>query len=501
MRTVVVRNGHPIAFGVGECICPPRPWEPDAGPGASIEKRLGTGDVGVSLACRPRDWEPDPGQLGAPVGVGFNIGNVFRGALRAVQGGIHSVVGVANTLRIPGVNLTTALLTGRNLGDALKQDVGNFASAAKLAKNTVSGNFAAVAQDLKNQASKLGIHLPAKNIQAAVQAAQGGADSTTVATTALGTNYADAWKVATHSGAIASSLPAPAGLSYRPGATASAVNPLTVAAQQNPLTAQALAATPVTVPVDKQALAAHLGVPTDHPAVASLPGGASYGPYPSAPTGTTAGVGNLDHGGGGHHSGGSHGGWHGGGRPGFRGRGWGGRGGGWGGGWGWGGPWWPYVVVAPSEVTCASWGDPISFPAELLSAARATLRDARGNPVAVRGSDGGLYLLSLDRGAPIGGPPGNLVTVRPCVAMTGVGDANDDVLKAMALDLLGSLQRTGAPQYATRSVKNFAQAWNAASADTQIDTSGKYTQETAAALNAALGALAPGSGAAPAAVL
>jgi hypothetical protein len=71
----------------------------------------------------------------------------------------------------------------------------------------------------------------------------------------------------------------------------------------------------------------------------------------------------------------------------------------------------------------------------------------------------------------------------------------------MALDLLGSLQRTGAPQGATRSVKNFQTAWNTASADTQIATDGKYTQETAAALSAALSALAPGSGAAPAAVL
>lgn len=113
--------------------------------------------------------------------------------------------------------------------------------------------------------------------------------------------------------------------------------------------------------------------------------------------------------------------------------------------------------------------------------------------MAIRGADGGFYLLSL------GGP--RFVTVRPCVGMTGVGDADDDVLRAMAIDLLGSIRRTGAPQYATRSVKSFAQAWNAASADSQISADGKYTQETAAALNAALGALAPGSGAAPAAVL
>ena len=128
------------------------------------------------------------------------------------------------------------------------------------------------------------------------------------------------------------------------------------------------------------------------------------------------------------------------------------------------------------------------LPVELFAPVRATLRGTGGGSVAVRGADGGLYLLSLE-------------SVRPCVGMLGVGGADDDILKAMALDLLGSLRRTGAPQYATRSVKNFAQAWNTASADTQIDSSGKYTQETAAALNAALSALAPGSGAAPAAVL
>jgi len=235
-------------------------------------------------------------------------------------------------------------------------------------------------------------------------------------------------------------------------------------------------------------------------------GGAAYGPYPNAsaaptPAGTTAGVGNLGRGGGGGHGGGGHGGggggwhggasWHGGGRPGFRGRGW--RGGyGWG-GWGWGGPWWPYVIATADEVACASWGSPIDFPAAVLPAVRTTLINSGGDPVVVRGADGGLYLLSL------GGP--RIVMVRPCVGVTGVGSVDDDVLKAMALDLLGSLRRTGAPQYATRSVMNFARAWNAASADTQIDTSGKYTQETAAALNAALSALAPGSGAVPAAVL
>jgi hypothetical protein len=113
--------------------------------------------------------------------------------------------------------------------------------------------------------------------------------------------------------------------------------------------------------------------------------------------------------------------------------------------------------------------------------------------VAVRGADGNLYLLTVEQGG--------LATVRPCVSV-GVGGADDDVLKAMALDLLGSIRRTGAPQGATRSVKNFVQAWNAASADQPItSTDWKYTQEVAAALNAALSALAPSSGTAPGAVL
>jgi hypothetical protein len=133
------------------------------------------------------------------------------------------------------------------------------------------------------------------------------------------------------------------------------------------------------------------------------------------------------------------------------------------------------------------------LPAAALPAVRTTLINSGGDPVVVRGADGGIYLLSL------GGP--RIVMVRPCVGVTGVGSVDDDVLKAMALDLLGSLRRTGAPQYATRSVMNFARAWNAASADTQIDTSGKYTRETEAALNAALTALSPNSGTAPAAVL
>jgi hypothetical protein len=206
-------------------------------------------------------------------------------------------------------------------------------------------------------------------------------------------------------------------------------------------------------------------------------------------------VGTSRGGGGGHGGGGGRGGW-GGGRPVFRGGGWGRPWGGYGyGGWG-GGPWWPYVIVTTDEAACANWGDPIGGPPEILPSLRATLANTGGGPVAVRGADGNLYRLSyvgFERGG---------IEVRPCVGVIGVGSADDDVLRAMALDLLGSLRRTGAPQGATRAVKNFVQAWNAASSDQPITaTDWKYTQEIAAALSAALSALAPGSGAAPAAVL
>ena len=80
-------------------------------------------------------------------------------------------------------------------------------------------------------------------------------------------------------------------------------------------------------------------------------------------------------------------------------------------------------------------------------------------------------------------------------------DADNAILKAAALDLVATIKRSGVPQGATRSVKFFAQSWNSASADTQLPTDGKYTQGIQAALDAALSSLAPGSGAAPQAVL
>ncbi len=413
---------------------------------------------------------------------GFDLGTALGQAWEGVKSGIKDVGAVADALHIPGANLYTAILTGGNLGDALKADVTGFTSAAGIATAVATGNPSAIAAslapNLTNAAAGLGIHLNPSDVSAAVSAAQSVGDPSKIdpskiAMTAMGSAGNDAWNVATNFGAVAvPGLPAPPGLSYQPGAS-------TAAAANHPLTIAA-----------KKKITLHLGK-TSAPAKVI-----AYGPYPpaltaasSAPTGT-AGVGR----GGGGHGGGGHGGggWHGGGgRPAFRGRG-GGRAG-W--GWGGGGPWWPYVVVAPYEVACASWGDPVACPAEVAAAASSTIAGVGGRPVAVRGADGDLYLLSPEWVGGVLAP-----TVRPCAGVTGVGDANNDVLKAMALDLLGSLQRS-VPQGATRSVMNFAQAWNAASADSQVATDGKYTQEIEGALDAALGALSPGSGSAPTAVL
>jgi hypothetical protein len=517
----------------------------DGNPGATARVQ----DDGNLVIYKGKDsrWSSDTVNWttsGPPPGHGFDLGSALGKAWEAVKQGVGDIRAVADALHIPGANLTAALLTGGDLGEALKQDVNGFVSAGKLAQAVVSGNtsgiVSAVTSSVNEASQKFGITLPGGAVQAAAQVAQtvaqGGGDPTqiltqaaqqaggsvptaaiqsavtaiksgaspdqvlsqvpglspssvqaaivaaqaggdptklanAVASSALGDSYKDAWNVATNFGKIKTDMPAPAGLSYQPGAapaTSPASHPIRLSLQKF---ASAKSASPTAV--------------------------GSYGPYPTASTsaaGTTAGVGDLDHGGGGHGGGGhggggrgGRGGWSPGGRPAFRGRGWGYGARGWG-----GGVWWPYVVVTAGEAACAAWGDPIDFPDELLPAARTTIIGAAGDPVAVRGADGGLYLISL------GGP--RLVTVRPCVGVAGVGGADDDVLKAMALDLLSSLRRS-VPQGATRSVMSFQQAWNAASSDSQIATDGKYTGETEGALNAALSALAPGSGAVPAAVL
>ena len=281
---------------------------------------------------------------------GFDLGSALGKAWDAVKTGIGDVRAVADALHIPGANLTAALLTGGDLGEALKQDVNGFVAAGQLAGAIVSGNpsgiAAAATSSITQAAQKFGISIPSGAVQAAAQVAQtvsaaGGdpsqiltqaaqqAGSTTpaaaiqsavsaiksdaspdqilsqlpgmpasavqaaivaaraggdpsklanlVATTALGDSYKDAWNVATNFGKIKTDMPAPVGLSYAPGAKpASSANPH-----------------PIQV---------HLGGKS-----LTVKGGGAYGPYPDsgkvsaapAAAGTTAGVGNLDRGGGG----------------------------------------------------------------------------------------------------------------------------------------------------------------------------------------------------------
>jgi hypothetical protein len=499
-------------------LCPPRPWGPDPGPRASIADRLGTGGVGVGFSF-PKIHLPK-----IHVHVDFEkipyVGKALKQTYETVSAGI----------RIP-IEYLSKIARGNSVVQATKDQLGHeirvYRTAGSYAQ-LVQGNMAAIGEGTSGaiaagQALASGQAIdPAliagvadniaggpvgKALYAVGFAAMDGKDPMAALSAIPGLDTATKAMVGNSlklSQALAQGKsPDPALLneamrSLPPDAQSivNAAGGIGSSAGQHALADQLIAKAKIPDDVKNSlktgmamAVAHNLQKTSPHPAApqstpATTTPVSGYGPYPDA-SGTTAGVGNLDRGGGGGHGGGhGGGGWRGGGRA-FRGRGWGGRG-----GWGWGGgPWWPYVVVG--DATCATWGDPIGSPEEILPGLRATLIGAGGGPVAIQGADGGLYLLTQW---------GRGIAVRPCVGM-GVGGVDDDVLRAMAIDLLGSLRRTGAPQYATRSVKSFAHAWNTASADTQISTDGKYTREIEGALTAALGALAPGSGAVPAAVL
>lgn len=497
MTESISRNGRPASFALGGDPGPQlgtgerlerglRHWEPDPGP-----------QVGIGLACRPRPWRPDADRglrsLGTgwgqeDIGViipstypgaglgGFNIGHFFSGVVRdvgnVVKGVIHPFESVYNAAVPILAKASTALATAAPFL-ATVPIVGPALTAGAVALAAAGPALEKLREQGLSPAALAGV------AQAALAAAPGGLGASVKQIVAQAPGLADA----------ASAL----------GQVASAAKPTVEQIQQGQqLLQQTTQSTPALQAI-AQKFAPHVLSPdvakTTVPAAQAkhvalhlnkAAQAAGYGPYPqptaTAPSGTTAGVGYLDRGGG--RGGGGH--------RAFRRRSWtsGGR-------WGWGGPWWPYAVVG--DAACASWGEAINYPAELHAGLLATLRASRG-PVTVRGADGVLYLLALEAGAPTGGGLAQLVTVRPCLAV-GVGGADDDVLRAMALDLLAELRRTGAPQYATRAVKSFAQAWNTAQPDQPIDASGKYVRETQGALDAALAALAPGSGAAPAAVL
>jgi hypothetical protein len=91
MRNAVFRNGRPISFGVGENFCPtlpyncpPRPWEPDPGPRASIEDRLGTGAAPVEP---PAPADVHPAVQAAVVGRPHAAHPAVQGAIRAAASG------------------------------------------------------------------------------------------------------------------------------------------------------------------------------------------------------------------------------------------------------------------------------------------------------------------------------------------------------------------------------------------------------------------------------
>jgi hypothetical protein len=79
--------------------------------------------------------------------------------------------------------------------------------------------------------------------------------------------------------------------------------------------------------------------------------------------------------------------------------------------WGRGGPWWgvPFVPDASTSTTeaCRVWGNPIALPPAMERAARAALGASRGQPTAVRGPDGVLYLFAFENGQ---------LAARPCAA-------------------------------------------------------------------------------------
>lgn len=193
---------------------------------------------------------------------GFDLGSALGDAWHAVQSGVGSVVDVANKLHIPGVNLTTALITGKPLGQALQDDLHSFASAANIAQHVASGNTAALADDLQKGAASFGVNLPPQAVQAATQLAQsasqgGGIDPATIAATALGPHYSDAWKVATNAGHVLAALPTPGGTGYHPTAgnpLAALTHPLTLAANKEPIHIT-LPVKPLAVPVDHVAIA------------------------------------------------------------------------------------------------------------------------------------------------------------------------------------------------------------------------------------------------------
>ncbi len=194
-------------------------------------------------------------------GGGFDLGSTLSSIGSAIKSGVDAAANVGNTLHIPGINLTAALLTGEDPIAALKADVNSFMQAGAIAKGVVTGDMNPLAQAGVKAAASFGVKLDAGQVAQIAAAAKTG-DANSVASIAMGDAYTAAWQTATNNGAIYDpSLPAPPGMAYQPTAV--------------PHTAAAIATHPVVAA--SKALDLHLG-----PAKAAL--AAALPPPPPKPT-------------------------------------------------------------------------------------------------------------------------------------------------------------------------------------------------------------------------
>ena len=241
---------------------------------------------------------------------GFDVGSAFNDAWNAVKSGVNAVGDVAATFHIPGANFTAALLTGADPIAGLKKDAEGFMDSAAIAKGIVSGDpgplIASAKAGLKHLtgidpgnaldgpiAAAVAKKDPGAAMSAVFQAASGAGGAVTDPNT-----YANAWKVATHDGQIASTLPAPPGLNYHsapvPASPANmAVHPTVVAAKKPPVSLSLKGKTLSSVPAPQlpaaqpspPAVIPPPGPPVTlpppgPPAVLPPPGPPAYGPYP-----------------------------------------------------------------------------------------------------------------------------------------------------------------------------------------------------------------------------
>lgn len=229
-----------------------------------------------------------PAQIGVKEGLSRIYGFPFRSDLQyqfqcqssscggggfdlfqALGGAVNALVGVANSLNIPLVNVTAALLTGKDPIQGLKDDLSHFMAAGAIAKGVVSGDMHPLAQQASAAAASFGVHLDSNQLAAVATAANNG-DASGAAAAAMGPAYTSAWQAATNFGMnYDPSLPPPAGKSYAP-----AVVP---PAPPKP------AAAPAPAPKPKRVIALHLG--PAHPAATTHPAAA-----PAKPMGTAGKV-------------------------------------------------------------------------------------------------------------------------------------------------------------------------------------------------------------------